>query len=54
MPKTIDMQLKKLDPETALDLIRNELDGTEWNSSTLNEIAAILQAAGYIIKDVES
>jgi hypothetical protein len=32
-----------------LDAIHCELDYTEWNSKTLEHVAAIVTAAGYVI-----
>ena len=34
-------------PQDYLDMIHKELDGVEWDSQTLENIAAILQDAGY-------
>lgn len=35
----------------ALLLIQEVLDGTAWNETMLNEIAAILTNAGYQVRD---
>lgn len=39
------------DHETLL-AIRDQLDGVEWSTRTLDEIAAILIEAGYQIRDL--
>lgn len=35
----------------ALDAIHAVMDGKEWDSETLEQIAAILTAAGYVIRE---
>jgi hypothetical protein len=37
----------------AMLAIQECLDGTEWNSNTLEEVAAIMTAAGYKIRDLD-
>lgn len=36
----------------AMLAIQELLDGTEWNSDTLNDIAVIVSAAGYRVRDL--
>lgn len=37
----------------AMLAIQELLDGVEWNSNTLSEVANILQHAGYRVRDLD-
>lgn len=36
-----------------LEDIQKILNGTEWDSSTLNSVAEVVRKAGYTVRDVE-
>jgi hypothetical protein len=42
-----------MNDHTAMLLIQELLDGVEWNSNTLESIAAVMTAAGYKIRDLD-
>lgn len=45
--------LTEVDPEDSpLDKIVALLSGTEWNAGTLNDIVAVVRAAGYDVKEI--
>lgn len=41
-----------MNAEEALLAIQEQLDGVEWSSQTLEEIASIMTRAGYRIRDM--
>lgn len=41
-----------MDDHAAMLAIQELMDGTEWNSGTLDQIAEIMIAAGYRIRDL--
>lgn len=42
-----------MDDHAAMLAIQEVLDGTEWNSNTLEAIAKIMTDAGYRIRDLD-
>lgn len=42
-----------MEDHEALLAIQEQLDGVEWGSQTLEEIARIMEAAGYRIRDMD-
>jgi hypothetical protein len=42
-----------VDDHDLLLAIQNRLDGVEWSSDTLEEIAALMVASGYRIRDLD-
>jgi hypothetical protein len=42
-----------MDDHQAMLAIQQELDGVEWTPDTLGRVAAILQQAGYRIRDLD-
>lgn len=51
--RKIPKKPRKPTPKQTLDAIHTLMDGTEWDSTTLDAISMLLQEAGYIIHEPE-